>query len=703
MLKKVVVPVETSAMSSSTHNKPLHDACQSPFSARNKMMMSSDLKLTTIHGISRRRAAITCAKTEHWQRYHLFISRNQLISRRGMMRCLVSSFLLGTYTVIATDSHIGDGVRSASSSSSFFKSVDRDGDGLLRASEVANFLTHSIGGSAFDTSSEVDTEVSNVMRTLDQNRDDGLDKSDVMAHWTTLESLLTADEVAEWVEHAVQLPEDVAQLFKKNVVTGYDFPELVENDGSALLTDLGIEKSSFRKKLVKHISARMLGIGDIPSPPTKVKHKLESCSTISFTWDKSLARGFPVHSYRVQRRAVEIHGGYTRSTLNSSNDYIQRTLSQRTLSSCAGACTEEELTEIVTGDISTESLVDSDLASRTFPTCDWVTVYSGGETSFHDSWLDRHHKYIYRLQAWNNVGRSQWVEVDVSKSQRKQKCIDTNANNKKRELNLLDGHDYHGIWNDDTPSLFLVYQLVTFFVRLLFTLTAVAAALMRWKRASAASTMLTNVTRFPCLWTAINSFSLRFIGVEVVPRHMISDSSATHDTDGLDIHDKCTKAKNLDGYKTDKVFDEGDTPETRRVKFRAAYEKAESCSSLDNSVENPRGRRGNLKKAHSQSNIKTDGRKFPREMRRQKSQPLLLPRRAPSPLIISGVTNQYSSKIEMGICMPCEEQSIRSTLTTESASGSIAGSEDDDDTENYIDDHTRCNTCRKKYHIRKRW
>lgn len=34
------------------------------------------------------------------------------------------------------------------------------------------------------------------------------------------------DEVAEWVVHAVQLPEDVADNFRSNMVTGYDFPEL---------------------------------------------------------------------------------------------------------------------------------------------------------------------------------------------------------------------------------------------------------------------------------------------------------------------------------------------------------------------------------------------------------------------------------------------------------------------------------------------
>lgn len=34
------------------------------------------------------------------------------------------------------------------------------------------------------------------------------------------------DEVAEWVVHAAQLPKEVADTFRSNMVTGYDFPEL---------------------------------------------------------------------------------------------------------------------------------------------------------------------------------------------------------------------------------------------------------------------------------------------------------------------------------------------------------------------------------------------------------------------------------------------------------------------------------------------
>lgn len=43
---------------------------------------------------------------------------------------------------------------------------------------------------------------------------------------TVAGTLLTVDEVAQWVVHAVQLPQEVADIFRNNMVTGYDFPEL---------------------------------------------------------------------------------------------------------------------------------------------------------------------------------------------------------------------------------------------------------------------------------------------------------------------------------------------------------------------------------------------------------------------------------------------------------------------------------------------
>ena len=108
-------------------------------------------------------------------------------------------------------SHLGDGIRSAESSGVFFDSLDKDGDGAIEPEEVALFLRNEIGGKQFDTQIEVDMEVGTIMARLDLNHNDGLEMSDMLVHWNKLESLLTAEEVADWIVYSVQLPMSVGK------------------------------------------------------------------------------------------------------------------------------------------------------------------------------------------------------------------------------------------------------------------------------------------------------------------------------------------------------------------------------------------------------------------------------------------------------------------------------------------------------------
>lgn len=106
---------------------------------------------------------------------------------------------------------LGDGRRSSEASGSFFDFLDRDGDGSLGTEEVALFLRDQIGGSQFDTQLEVDNEVETVMERLDKNDNNELEMSDILDYWMQLESLLTAEEVRDWIVYSVQLPKSVGE------------------------------------------------------------------------------------------------------------------------------------------------------------------------------------------------------------------------------------------------------------------------------------------------------------------------------------------------------------------------------------------------------------------------------------------------------------------------------------------------------------
>ena len=514
---------------------------------------------------------------------------------------------------------IGDMHRSDSSTSRFFQSIDSDGDGILEKPEMESFVRETIGGSAFDTSDEVEAGVDQVLEQLDRDRDDGLDKNDVLAYWMQLESLLTAEEVSEWVVHAVQLPESVGDLFLENLVTGYDFPELVDHDGEVIETELGIEKASHRKKILRHINARMLGIGSVPSTPQNFRHTLESCSTVSLMWTRSTAKGFPVHSYRVQRRAVPLraasptpnvveppdsnkglNGGssnvaapstvqFCDAAIDASQTYFpvcgisaDVSFSEDYALACAGADSttlEKSVTKIVTKPVSIATSAPSRPKSSS-----WVIVYRGGDNEFVDTGLETGFTYVYRVQAWNSVGRSEWVTLDIARSLKKQRCT-TADQAASMGSKTFDGilprarsyhHDDSDGWNI-LQTIYLIFDFVSTFIRAVFALAAVGAAIMRFKRANAMSSTSASMDPvFPWLWRGMNMVTLKIFGVEVVPKSMLGDKKTKQVSERA--YDREVKSVGLVGYKGPSSRDEERSPITSRPYRRVMFAQRKSAS-----------------------------------------------------------------------------------------------------------------------------
>lgn len=102
---------------------------------------------------------------------------------------------------------------------------------------------------------------------------------------------------------------------------------------------------------------------------------------ISTPWTAGV---FPVHSYRIQRRDINLFGHHNQELISDSHR-IDESFSA---------------------------------SSRS----DWRTVYVGGDDEFVDSGLQLGHNYMYRIQAWNSVGRSSWEVLDISHDLKRQRC-----------------------------------------------------------------------------------------------------------------------------------------------------------------------------------------------------------------------------------------------------------------------------------------
>jgi hypothetical protein len=223
------------------------------------------------------------------------------------------------------------------------------------------------------------------------------------------------------------------RIFRENHITGYDFPELVENNGEALLNELKIENKMKRGKILRLVQARILGIGTSPDKPANMQYEVENCNTVSLLWDESTASVFPVHSYRVQRKKIG-SVGIPLTNHGNSCQRIQKSQMKHSKSSTSiitkdQSTTNEEDNDKLNGRffVSDEGgALTSDIKSQhplspmdetcsrqkelTADTLQWKTIYIGADNDFVDTNLEPGDDYLYRVQAWNSHGKSSWYE-----------------------------------------------------------------------------------------------------------------------------------------------------------------------------------------------------------------------------------------------------------------------------------------------------
>jgi Ca2+-binding EF-hand superfamily protein len=210
--------------------------------------------------------------------------------------------------------------------SKFFHSVEKKTEGpddqVIRKDELKDLLENSLGSEHFDDASEVADGVDEAFSKIDVGGDGSISLSEMTSFWSRLDSLQSVNDVADWVRYAVQLPQ-YEETFRKNAITGYDLPTLLEGKGRLLKDELGIQNNLHRRIITRSINTRLLGIGKLPSRRHRlICTVLPNCEGIELNWDmywsdESVPTGqtefIPIHLYRVKRRRVH-PGGPKRSS-----------------------------------------------------------------------------------------------------------------------------------------------------------------------------------------------------------------------------------------------------------------------------------------------------------------------------------------------------------------------------------------------------
>ena len=194
-------------------------------------------------------------------------------------------------------------------SSRFINRIERntDGkdDGRLNTAEIEQYIRSVVGGEHFDSATEVQEATTNALSNIDKvdqllpddvNKERTITTAELRTYWKSLKTLSTPDEVAEWVIHSLQLPQ-YARNFRKNSVTGFDLPLLLQDQGSMFL-ELNIKSPLHRRMFERAINMRLFGLSNPPGIVANVKADAYQCDGLRISWDRVIPKGgIKVHRY----------------------------------------------------------------------------------------------------------------------------------------------------------------------------------------------------------------------------------------------------------------------------------------------------------------------------------------------------------------------------------------------------------------------
>jgi len=137
---------------------------------------------------------------------------------------------------------------------------------------------------------------------MDHNLDESISSSDFTKYLSKVGSLLSVQDVSDWLKYGLQVPDYITQEFASNSITGHDLAEIVADDGRALWEELGVRKKRIFGKIMKGIQMVLLGVGSPPPPPSSLLVYSEGGTSLSVQWSVPEFESIPIHQFRLQMR-----------------------------------------------------------------------------------------------------------------------------------------------------------------------------------------------------------------------------------------------------------------------------------------------------------------------------------------------------------------------------------------------------------------
>ncbi len=222
-----------------------------------------------------------------------------------------------------------------------FDGVDTDDDGVIELDEIAKYIELEVG---FDSKNFVNNGILNVFENVveepleeeiksskskgekaivSNRKSNEINMNDLLKYWQRIGTLMTAQEVCDWICYAVQLPM-YNSTFGDNLITGFDFPYLLEknkdNTDSILESELNVTSKLHRSQIRRAIRMKLFGVGDNPPKPQSI-HCFPGAGNIVVSWEEGIEddvlKGrqsqkamIPIHKYRIQARGFVFSTDY---------------------------------------------------------------------------------------------------------------------------------------------------------------------------------------------------------------------------------------------------------------------------------------------------------------------------------------------------------------------------------------------------------
>lgn len=196
--------------------------------------------------------------------------------------------------------------RQGSAVPTLIEHADTNQDGDLGRDEIQKIISSQIGGRDFDSADEISHAANSMFERLDTDQDGIIEQQELTALSSAPNWLRSVDQTASWLLHSMQQPQYETK-FRRNSITGLDFPQLIQENGKLLREDVGVTSKLHHRQLLRGMRMVFFGVASLPPQVNDMRvdvQRNDGFCNIEIEWEApdEPPHVAPVHKYEMYCR-----------------------------------------------------------------------------------------------------------------------------------------------------------------------------------------------------------------------------------------------------------------------------------------------------------------------------------------------------------------------------------------------------------------